>query len=62
MLKPDPAIYFLALDRFGLHPGEALLIDDRRINVLGAEAVGMKAHLFTDAAGLRLRLEAEGLL
>jgi len=62
LLKPDPAIYYLALDRFRLRPDEALLVDDRQINVAGALAVGMKAHLFTDAADLRLRLEAEGLL
>jgi 2-haloacid dehalogenase len=62
LLKPDPAIYYLALDRFGLKPGEALLIDDRQINVDGALAVGMQAHLFTDADDLRARLEAEGLL
>jgi 2-haloacid dehalogenase len=62
MLKPDPAIYYLALDRFGLKPGEALFVDDRKINVEGALAVGMKAHLFTDAEDLRRRIEAEGLL
>jgi 2-haloacid dehalogenase len=62
MLKPDPAIYYLALDRFGLRPDEALLVDDRKINVEGAEAVGMHGHLFTDAEDLRRRLEAEGLL
>jgi len=62
LLKPDAAIYYLALDRFGLKPAEALMIDDRHINVFGAEAVGMRAHLFTDAADLRARLEAEGLL
>jgi 2-haloacid dehalogenase len=62
LMKPDAAIYYLALDRFRLKPAEALMIDDRRINVFGAEAVGMKAHLFTDAADLRARLEAEGLL
>ncbi|MFN3943319.1 MAG: HAD family hydrolase [Allosphingosinicella sp.] len=62
LLKPDPAIYYLALDRFGLKPAEALFIDDRLVNVEGARAVGMKAHLFTDAADLQARLEAEGLL
>jgi 2-haloacid dehalogenase len=62
LLKPDPAIYFLALDRFGLRPSEALFVDDRQINVDGAEAIGMKAHLFTSAQALRARLEAEGLL
>ena len=62
LLKPDPAIYFLALHRFGLKPDEALFIDDREINVEGAQAVGMHAHLFTTAEDLRARLEAEKLL
>lgn len=62
LLKPDPAIYYLALDRFGLKPADALFVDDRAINVEGALAVGMAAHLFTDAEGLRARLVAEGLL
>ena len=62
LLKPDPAIYYLALDRFGLKPADALFVDDREINVEGALAVGMAAHLFTDADGLRARLVAEGLL
>lgn len=62
LLKPDPAIYWLALDRFGLRPSQALFVDDRRINVDGAEAIGMRAHLFTDADGLRARLVSEGLI
>lgn len=62
LLKPDPAIYYRALDRFRLRPGEALFIDDRIINVEGARAVGMKAHLFTTAEDWRARLVAEGLL
>ena len=62
LLKPDAAIYYLALDRFRLRPDEALFVDDRQINIAGAELIGMKGHLFTDAAGLRARLVAEGLL
>jgi 2-haloacid dehalogenase len=62
LLKPDPAIYYLALHRFGLKPAEALFIDDRQINVDGALAVGMHAHLFTTAEDLRARLQAEGML
>ncbi|MGE3397480.1 MAG: HAD family hydrolase [Sphingomonas sp.] len=62
LLKPDPAIYYRALDRFRLRPGQALFVDDRAINVEGAEAVGMKAHLFTTADDLRDRLATEGLL
>jgi 2-haloacid dehalogenase len=62
MLKPDPALYYRALDRFGLRPADALFVDDRAINVAGAEAVGMRAHLFIGADELRRRLEADGLL
>jgi 2-haloacid dehalogenase len=62
LLKPDPAIYWLALDRFALRPADALFVDDRQINVAAALAVGMKAHLFTGADELRTRLEAEALL
>jgi 2-haloacid dehalogenase len=62
LLKPDPDIYRLALGRFGLEPHQALFVDDRPINVHGAEAVGMRTHLFTDAADLRARLDSEGLL
>jgi 2-haloacid dehalogenase len=62
LLKPDPAIYWLALDRFALRPADALFVDDREINVAAALAVGMKAHLFTGADELRARLEAEALL
>ena len=62
LLKPDPAIYFLALDRFRLSPRDALFVDDREINVEAALAVGMQAHLFTGADDLRARLVGEGLL
>ena len=62
LLKPDPALYYRALARFRLKPEQALFVDDRQINVEGAEAVGMHAHLFTGAADLRRRLEADGLL
>ncbi|MGZ8281966.1 MAG: HAD family hydrolase [Allosphingosinicella sp.] len=62
LLKPDPAIYFLALDRFRLRPQDALFVDDRIINVAAAEAIGMPAHLFTTAGDLQARLEAEALL
>jgi 2-haloacid dehalogenase len=62
LLKPDPAIYWLALDRFRLRPADVLFVDDRQINVDAALAVGMRAHLFLDAADLGARLRAEGLI
>ena len=62
VVKPDPAIYQLALARFGLAADEAVFVDDVPANVAGAEAVGMHAVLFTDAAALRERLAGRGLL
>ncbi len=62
LVKPDPAIYALALDRFGLQPGEALFIDDNIDNVISARDNGFIAHHFKDAAGLRNELAEYGLV
>lgn len=62
LVKPDPAIYHLALSRFGLKPHEALFIDDREENIVGAAALGIATHHFRDAAKLRKELTALGLL
>jgi 2-haloacid dehalogenase len=62
MVKPDPAIYALALRRFGLGPGEGLFIDDRIENVDAADKAGFVGHHFRDAATLRADLERLGLL
>ena len=62
IVKPDPAIYRLALDRFGLEAERTLFLDDRAENVAGALAVGMQALLFTDAAALRRDMTALGLI
>lgn len=62
LVKPDAAIYRLALERFGLQPHEALFIDDRHDNVAGAKKVGMHAVPFSDAATLRADLTRFGLL
>ncbi len=62
MMKPDPAIYALALDRFGIAPGSGIFIDDNIDNVVAARANGFAAHHFTDAAELRAELTGLGLL
>ena len=62
LVKPDAAIYHLALDRFGLKPDQAIFIDDRLENVQAAEAVGMAGHLFTDAGKLRAEFKKLDLL
>lgn len=60
--KPDPAIYRLALDRFGVRAEEAFFIDDRIDNIEGARGVGMIGHHFRDAATLRAALMNVGVL
>lgn len=62
LVKPDPAIYALALDRFGLEPADAFFIDDRETNVAAAQAMGIHARLFTGADALRRDLTEAGLL
>jgi 2-haloacid dehalogenase len=60
MMKPDPAIYRLAIARFGIDPAGALFIDDAAANVVGAEGAGIAGHLFRDAATLESDLSARG--
>jgi 2-haloacid dehalogenase len=62
MVKPDPAIYALALERFGISPNEAIFIDDNCENVVSARANGFVAHHFTDATTLRGELAKHGLV
>jgi HAD superfamily hydrolase (TIGR01509 family) len=62
VMKPDPALYAIACDRFGLAPAEVLFFDDSEKNVASARAFGFDVHHFTDPAQLRPALEARGLL
>lgn len=62
LTKPDPAIYQLALRRFGLAPGEAIFIDDRAENVAAAQANGFVGHHFANAERLAAELAGLGLL
>ena len=62
LMKPDSEIYALALERFGLAPGEGLFVDDSLRNVESARANGFAAHHFKDAETLRAELTALELL
>ena len=62
LMKPDPAIYRLAIERFGIDPSGALFIDDVAHNIAGAESVGFAGHRFIDAATLERELIARGFL
>ena len=62
LVKPDPAIYALALQRFGIRPGQAIFIDDNHANVISARENGFATHHFRYAASLRAELVALNLL
>jgi 2-haloacid dehalogenase len=62
MIKPDPAIFRLLLDRFGLDPQATLYVDDSPANVAAAGDLGFDAVRFTGPEQLRRDLEARGRL
>jgi 2-haloacid dehalogenase len=62
LAKPDPAIYALALRRFGLEGGEAIFVDDVLANAEAASANGFVGHHFKDALGVKTALVTHGLI
>ena len=62
IIKPDPAIFELLLDRFGLDPGSTFYVDDSPANVAAAAALGLDAVRFTGPGRLRRDLAARRLL
>jgi len=57
LVKPDPRIYHLALERLGVVPEAAVFIDDYIHNVEGARAVNMHAIHFRDPQQTRSELQ-----
>ena len=62
VVKPEPRIFELLLERFALDPRRALFVDDRAENVEVARSLGFRTVLFRSAEGLRAVLEGAGLL
>jgi 2-haloacid dehalogenase len=62
MVKPDPAIYDLLVERFDLDPVATVFVDDREDNVIGARAAGLHAVRFESAPQLRRDLARLGVL
>jgi 2-haloacid dehalogenase len=62
VIKPQPEIYRILLERYALDPATCLFVDDAEANLRTAEALGFVAQPFTSPAGLRDRLVALDLL
>ena len=61
-VKPDPEIYQILLNRYGLKAEESFFTDDVPANIETAEKLGIKAHLFTDVSDLISYMKKEGIL
>ncbi|HJR80138.1 MAG TPA: HAD family phosphatase [Anaerolineales bacterium] len=44
--KPEPRIFQIALEQFGVRPNEAVFVDDFLINIEGCEKIGIKGIHF----------------
>jgi len=62
LIKPDPRIFALLIERFAIDPDRAVYIDDVAANVAAARPFGIHPIQFTDPAALRAELVALGLL
>ena len=62
VIKPDPRIYEIAIERFAIDPHRAVYIDDVPINAEAAVRFGIHGIHFTSATLLRVELTSLGLL
>ena len=62
VIKPDPRIFQILLDRYAIAPEEAVFIDDNPANAAAAAALGIHGIHFQSPALLRRELETLNLL
>jgi len=62
VIKPDPRIFEVLIERFAINPENAVYIDDVEANVAAAQPFGIHAIQFTTPARLRRELTRLGLL
>lgn len=61
LIKPDPEIYKLLIDRFSLVPSESLFIDDNKANITAAKELGFQTIHLTPEIDLEEELRKMGL-
>jgi 2-haloacid dehalogenase len=61
VIKPDPAIFRILVERYAIDPRAAVFVDDSAANVEAAAGLGFHAILFRGAAALCTELRAAGL-
>jgi len=58
LIKPDPEIYRVTARELGIALEQMVFIDNKKINVDAAVALGVTGHVFTTVAELRTFLES----
>lgn len=58
LIKPDPAIYQLAIDRFNLNPKGCVFIDDKLENVEAAKKLNFHVIHLTDAKNIENNIKS----
>jgi 2-haloacid dehalogenase len=61
LVKPDPAIFHVLLQRYDLPPAGCIFIDDSARNIESARGVGMQAVHFVEPIDLRATLRGLGV-
>ncbi len=62
MVKPNPEIYKVLINRYGLVPEECVFLDDTPENVEVAKSLGMKGIVFTTKDEAMQELKSMGIL
>ena len=62
LVKPDPKLYYVLLDRFNINPEETLFIDDNAHNIDTAKLLGFETIHFTPDVNLKSVLSEMGML
>jgi 2-haloacid dehalogenase len=62
VIKPDPRIFTLLVERFAVEPERTVFIDDVEANIVAARHFGLHVVHFTSPAALREELVGLGLL
>ena len=62
LIKPDPAIFRLLLQKIQRKPQECLLIDDSLPNIETAQKMGFAIHHFSSPARLEAALQQSGII
>ena len=58
IMKPDARIYQVALDRLGVRPEESIFLDDVKVNVEAANALGMQGVHFQSTGQAQRQIQA----